>query len=393
MARRTSRAWAVGAAALWFAACGGTSTLRRGVPTGDDDSGDDTVVGTGGNPAHAGNAGKGGGHGGTTGAQGGTTIDAGGSGARGGNGGTGAKGGSGARGGTSGTAGSAGEAGDAGGLNVDPGCTCTRTGVRSVDCSTPNVSVPTVFQDPASCTALDTRAKRQFCDDGSVHYAFVEGEENEYRLEVDAGGIPTYFSASGYVAPGCGLDSSAFDLASVSQGVSSDVLCHDACALCGEYAGLPACEACGTNPNDPEVVLETLEQFCTHWSCPATFAALRSQVGACGIEENHVMVGCGIIMVSVQPGFASGLGSSLGVPAGATYQMVFDEASGAFMSARIDDVPAGQCPANAYVAGAFPDGPCPSVETCELCVPDGEGGAGGAPGAAGAGDGSVCPPR
>jgi len=388
MTKSLSSGWAVWAVTVGFVACGGTSTLRRGAPTGAGDD-DDTVVGSGGSGATAGSAGKGG-SGGTGFGQGGTSVGVGGTVGKGGTtgkGGATGKGGTTGKGGAAGKAGSvavggtAGTAGEAGGLNVDPGCTCTDSGARNVNCSTATVKVPSVFQDPAACTGLDTRSKRTYCDDGSAHYTFVEGEENEYLLEVDHSGNATYFYASGYISPGCGLDANDFDTATVTQGAPRDATCFESCALCGSYENLPACEACERAPNDPDTALETLTQFCTHFSCPISFADRSALEGACGsVAPPEVSFGCGTIQVSFVAGFSERL-------------FVFDESNGQLIGARAtDDVPSYPCQTSSYIAGTIPDGPCSAVQTCTLCTA-GEAGAGGAPGAAGAGDGSACPGR
>src|SRR6187399_3212722 len=159
MARTSSRPWAIGAVTLGFVACGGTSTLTRGVPSGDDDS----DVGTGGTSAAASKSGSAGRAG--TSAQGGSTVGKGGASTRGGaagkagsggKGGRSGQGGVGALGGASGTGGSSGTAGDAGMPAIDPNCQCT-TDARSFTCWRTDVPVPAGFADPLACMAPDTR--------------------------------------------------------------------------------------------------------------------------------------------------------------------------------------------------------------------------------------------
>jgi len=374
-----SRAWVLGTAAMWFVACGGTSTLHRGVPTGDDDSDgdDDSVVGSGGSGARAGSPGKAG-NGGTGNGVGGGTVSAGGTGAKGGTtgkGGSSGKGGSPGKGGTSAVGGTAGSAGDDG-LDVDPGCTCTKTGPRSVSCSTATVTVPPVFQDPNACAALDTRTKRVYCDDGSVHYTFIEGEENDYSLELDHAGNATYFSASGYVAPGCGLDSSDFDLATRTEGTPHDSSCFEECALCGEYENLPACEACERDPNDPDTTLETLEQLCSRIDCPTNLDDMLTRADPCSDDHySQVIFACNLIEVVVVAGFSE-------------QTFIFDRVSRALIAVRVtDDLPSYPCHTYSYFAGSVPEGTCNGAQYCDFCTQGGEPGAGGA---AGAGGGIAC---
>jgi len=375
MTRRMSRAWVLGTAAMWFVACGGTSTLHRGVPTGDDDSDgdDDSVVGSGGSGARAGSPGKAG-NGGTGNGVGGGTVSAGGTGAKGGTtgkGGSSGKGGSPGKDGTSAVGGTAGSAGDDG-LDVDPGCTCTKTGPRSVSCSTATVTVPPVFQDPNACAALDTRTKRVYCDDGSVHYTFIEGEENDYSLELDHAGNATYFSASGYVAPGCGLDSSDFDLATRTEGTPHDSSCFEECALCGEYENLPACEAYERDPNDPDTTLETLEQLCSRIDCPTNLDDMLTRADPCSDDHySQVIFACNLIEVVVVAGFSE-------------QTFIFDRVSRALIAVRVtDDLPSYPCHTYSYFAGSVPEGTCNGAQYCDFCTQGGEPGAGGAAGASG----------
>lgn len=167
-----------------------------------------------------------------------------GSGANGARGGQSAQGGEGgAVAGDSGTGGSSAMGGAAGKPNVDPDCQCT-TANHDFSCTKSTVTISKGFTDPASCSLLDTRVKRERCSNG-FRYTFVEGEENDYVLEVDSTGKATYFQASGYVSSGCGLDSQDYGYGKTTMGGRTLVGCHEACALCDAYEDLPACSTCG----------------------------------------------------------------------------------------------------------------------------------------------------
>jgi hypothetical protein len=130
----------------------------------------------------------------------------------------------------------------AGGPTVEPGCECTTTD-HSFSCSKSSVTITSGFADPTSCSLLDTRVKRERCSNG-FRYTFVEGEENDYVLEVDSTGKATYFRASGYVSSGCGLDPRKYGYGTLTLGGLSLIGCHEACALCDAYEDLPDCSTC-----------------------------------------------------------------------------------------------------------------------------------------------------
>jgi hypothetical protein len=377
MTRGVSRVWGIGAATIWFAACGGTSTLKRGVPTGDDDSdvgaGGTSPTATGGSPGRAG----------TASGRGGSSAGVGGGSARGGTAGKAGKGGQSGQGGDAGTiagesgaGGSSGTAGDAGGPTVDPSCDCT-THDHQFSCTSESVTVPSGFADPASCSLEDTAVKRESCS-GRVQtrYTFVEGGENEYRLERDGDGHSTYFSASGYVAPGCGLDASEFEMGSVRMGTPTEDFCYDACALCGDYEDLAPCHACTPYEGDPNAVIRPLEDECKQHPCPVSVAdALTRLTIPCADGYVTLRTGCGLDVVR-----------ELGAYGSSSYY--FNHATGALQGTESgSDTQGGPCGVFYYVAGSI-DRDCSFTEVCRSCT--GGTGEAGAAGVGGASDGMTC---
>lgn len=242
--------------------------------------------------------------------------------------------------------------------------------------------MPSAFAEPAKCEALDTRAKRQYCDDGSTHYTFIEGEENDYELEVNSAGEATYFSASGYVSPVCELPGE-FDNGSVTMGTHADADCFDECALCDDYDDLPKCLSCERDPADPETVVLSLGEYCSQNFCPTTVEEAQGELrSVCGTGTTSEMTtGCGLISVARTVSFSE-------------IKYVFDQFDGSLRGVlATDDVPFGLCRASSYRVGTLFE-TCSGVSTCSFCTPGtpGEGGAGGEAGAAGAGNGNLCDP-
>jgi hypothetical protein len=257
-------------------------------------------------------------------------------------------------------------------------------GGREFACTETTVSVPSGFEDPASCALLDTRVKREFCDDGSTRYTFIEGEENVYELDVDADGTATYFSAFGYVGPACGLDANDFDFGSTQSGQRSDVQCSNGCALCDDYDGLPICQTCERDPNDPHTVQQPLDEYCARAFCPKSIAEARALLdGPCSaINQDQIRTGCGLVWVESIGGYS-------------VTSYVFDAQSGALQGVLLeDDVPFGQCDAWTYRIGTVSDVPCSEMTACKVCTSSstGEAGAGGAAGTAGAASDGLCGP-
>jgi hypothetical protein len=365
----------MGAATLGFVACGGSSSLQRGTPSGDDDS-DSGTGGTAGTRAKGGSAGRPAGRGGTTGAQGGSTVGVGGSTARGGSGGKGGKGGQSAKGGDAGAfggesdpGGSSGTAGEAGASPVDPSCHCTTQG-HAFSCTVSSVTVSGGFADPWSCALPDTAVKRELCGTGR-RYTFLEGEENQYVVELDSTGNATYFSASGYVSPACGLDPQEFYYGNVSMGTPRDVACTDACSQCDSFESLPQCAACERAPSNDDLVREPLAAYCEHEYCPATIAEAREYLAVeCGsvFGGTSMETGCGKVALSI----------SYEPPERLEY--TFDEQTGALESAYKEEErdPFGPCQAFAYQAGPRREA-CASETSCFYCrTGTGEAGAAGA---------------
>lgn len=363
--------WALGAMAAYFAGCGGSS-VRHGANEDDTKGHGGTTGGTG---AQAGMPGVQAGRGGSGAQGGGPSVGAGAGPARGGTGG----------GSTTVTGGTSGTAGTAGTPEADPGCDCDfgLDGDRTFSCSSPNVSVPSEFAEPAKCEVPDARVKRESCY-GTTHYTFIEGEENEYHLEVNSEGKATYFSASGYVSPGCGLDPGAFDYGTVERGMPTDGACWGNCALCQAYDDLPTCEMCEPDPDVQNAVRQSFDQYCANNYCPATAAEARAHVMEHCDESywGRISKGCGLVTVLEVVGWW-------------TVSYLFDEQSGALRGVNSrNDSAFGPCQVGAYLVGDLPDGPCAGQTTCTLCGEDtGEAGAGaGAAGAAGEGNGSACLP-
>lgn len=272
-------------------------------------------------------------------------------------------------GGTSGTAGGSAGAGDA--------CNCYIER-RGYDCHKDSVNLPPALAHPGTCELLDATVQRRTCSDGSRQYVVDEAQKNDYVVDVDADGNPTYFSATGDVASTCGFDTSSLGPGTVTMGEPPVVTCTDPCWLCAPVEGLDACD-CNVDPDDGSTV-QTLEAYCAWAYCPASVDEARA----------HVIASCssGVVTELVQSCDFTIVRRVSGA-SGVSY--VFDDSGSLVRVVEFGPAPFGPCAARAYDTGEVAGGICNGGFTCSFCSGSANGESGAA-GAGGAEESTTCAP-
>jgi hypothetical protein len=234
-------------------------------------------------------------------------------------------------------------------------------------------------QAPRLCSRLDTVTTRVPCDDGGYLYTSIEGDENEYDLEVDPFGQPLYYSAAGYVNE-CGVDP-AYQTGSISAGSGRPECYTDAgCAPCDDGSNLPHCLVCTPIPASNTVSVP-LDEYCAANVCPPNVAGARQYLaGSCEIEpHSEIIGGCGNVTVHRDT-------------ADSSLEFFYDEATDTLTGVLEGRNEAyGQCHSPAYLAGALP-GDCQTVSSCAFCSPSANGSAGAAGEGGQAGANELCAP-
>jgi hypothetical protein len=276
-----------------------------------------------------------------------------------------------------GAAGTGGAASGAGGSGMQPHCECTSDDF-GFDCevaldSAANLSVP------QNCENDLNYLRRSSCDDGSTHYEWLVGDENDHEVFVDANGNVIYFSSSGYVGRACDDPAEQAQYGSYRGGTKPDARCTSECTVCenlapDEESTGPSCAVCTPLANDRTAV--SLADYCAFTSCPENIRATRADITfGCGegVVDADMTESCGTVTVRAHEGERR-----------VSY---FFDAETAKLTGMlvVSDDPAGPCHARATEVGTLPTA-CALESDCSLC--DAAGGAAGAAGTGGLGAGA-----
>ncbi len=257
-------------------------------------------------------------------------------------------------------------------------CSCRAPDSESYECTMPLAAKPIVAHATGICSQ-DAVTTRVPCDNGGYWYSWLEGDENEYDLEVDQSGNPVYYAAGAYVDE-CGVDPT-YRYGSITAGSQvGECYTDDGCAPCDDGSPLPRCLDCTPIP-ESNTVSVPLDEYCAANICPPNVAGVRQYLaGSCAIEpHSQIIRGCGDVSVIRQTG------DSL-------LEFFYDEATDTLTGVLEGrDAPYGQCHSKVYLAGALPSD-CQTVTTCEFCSPSADGLAGAAGEGGRGGADNLCAP-